>query len=67
MVVMLTSHALNADNFSKSYKEGAASYIPKEEMINITTYLNDILEAKKIERFTGGIGSIKWKLISMRN
>lgn len=47
MVVMLTAHALNAENLLKSYNEGAASYIPKEELTNITTYLNDILEAKE--------------------
>lgn len=47
IVVMLTAHALNAENLKKSYNEGAASYIPKEELTNITTYLNDILEAKE--------------------
>ena len=47
IVVMFTAHALNVENLLRSYKEGAASYIPKEEMINITTYLNDILEAKE--------------------
>jgi hypothetical protein len=31
----------------KSIKEGAASYLPKEEMVNITIFLNDILEAKE--------------------
>jgi DNA-binding NtrC family response regulator len=45
--VMLTAHALSPENLAKSYKEGAASYVPKEEMINITTFLNDILEAKE--------------------
>ena len=47
IAVMLTAHALSPDNIVKSYKEGAASYIPKDEMTNITTYLNDILEAKE--------------------
>jgi DNA-binding NtrC family response regulator len=45
--VMLTAHALSPDNIVKSYKEGAASYVPKDEMVNITTFLNDILEAKE--------------------
>ena len=45
--VMLTAHALSVEDTAKSFKEGAASYIPKEEMVNITTYLNDILEAKQ--------------------
>jgi DNA-binding NtrC family response regulator len=47
IAVMLTAHALSPEDTVKSYKEGAASYIPKEEMANITTFLNDILEAKE--------------------
>jgi len=45
--VMLTAHALSVENTIKSYEEGAASYIPKDEMSNISTFLNDILEAKE--------------------
>lgn len=45
--VMLTAHALSVDDTIKSYKEGAACYVPKEEMGNITTFLNDVLEAKE--------------------
>ena len=45
--VMLTAHALTPENMVKSYKEGAASYLPKEEMINIASFLDDILEAKE--------------------
>ncbi|MFH1955252.1 MAG: response regulator [Pseudomonadota bacterium] len=44
--VMLTAHALSIDDTIKSYKEGAAYYVPKEKMTHIITYLNDILEAK---------------------
>jgi len=47
IAVMLTAHALSPEDTVKSYKEGAASYIPKEEMTNIVTFLNDILEAKE--------------------
>ena len=47
ITVMLTAHALSPEHTMKSFKEGAASYIPKEKMHNITTYLNDILEAKE--------------------
>jgi len=47
IAVMLTAHALSVEDTIKSFKEGAASYVPKEEMSNITTYLIDILEAKK--------------------
>ncbi|MBW2206920.1 MAG: response regulator [Deltaproteobacteria bacterium] len=52
--VMLTAHALSPDNIVKSYKEGAASYVPKDEMVNITTFLNDILEAKEQGKSTWG-------------
>lgn len=45
--VMLTAHAFSIENTVKSYKKGAASYIPKDEMLKITTFLNDILEAKE--------------------
>ena len=44
---MLTAHALSPENLVKSFNEGAASYLPKEEMINIASFLNDILEAKE--------------------
>lgn len=47
IAVMLTAHALDIQNVKRSYEEGAASYLPKEEMQNICTYLNDILEAKE--------------------
>jgi DNA-binding NtrC family response regulator len=45
--VMLTAHALSIENTIKSYKKGAASYVPKDEMLKITTLLNDILEAQE--------------------
>ena len=47
MAVMLTAHALSPEETAKSYKEGAAYYVPKGKMSEITTYLNDILEAKE--------------------
>jgi DNA-binding NtrC family response regulator len=47
IAVMLTAHALSPDNIVKSYRGGAASYLPKEEMVNITSFLNDILDAKE--------------------
>ena len=45
--VMLTAHAMTPDNIVRSYKEGAAYFIPKEEMGRITTFLNDVLKAKE--------------------
>ena len=47
MAVMLTAHALSPEDTVKSYKEGAAYYVPKEKLPNITTYLNDILGARE--------------------
>jgi CheY-like chemotaxis protein len=37
--VMLTAHAWSPDNLVRSIKEGAVSYLPKEELTNITDYL----------------------------
>lgn len=45
--VMLTAHALSPDNIKKSHKGGASSYIPKEEMVNIDTFLLDVLQAEQ--------------------
>lgn len=44
--VMVTAHALSPEHTVIAYEKGAASFIPKEEMANIETYLNDILEAQ---------------------
>jgi len=45
LAVMLTAHALSPETTAKAYKEGAASYVPKEKMTDIVVYLNDVLEA----------------------
>ena len=45
--VMLTAHAFSPDNLARSIKEGAASYLPKEEMARITAFLIDILKAQE--------------------
>jgi DNA-binding NtrC family response regulator len=47
IAVVLTAHALSPEDVVRSCKEGAASYVPKDEMANITTFLNDVLEAKE--------------------
>jgi len=46
ITVMLTAHALSPDNVVKSFRAGAAFYIPKEEMANIASFLEDIMEAR---------------------
>ena len=52
--VMLTANALSPDNLVKSMKGGANSYIPKEEMGRITTFLVDILKSQ-------GQGETPWE------
>src|SRR3989339_595586 len=44
--VMLTSHALTPENIMKSFKMGAASFIPKDRISDIPVFLNDVLDAK---------------------
>jgi DNA-binding NtrC family response regulator len=45
--VMLTAHAFNAENLVRTIKEGAYSYIPKEEISDIAEYLVDALIARE--------------------
>ena len=45
--VMLTTYAMNPKDIKKSYENGAASFMPKEKMADITTYLADIYEARE--------------------
>jgi DNA-binding response OmpR family regulator len=47
IAIMLTAHALSPDDLARSFNEGAAHYVPKDKMGEITTYLTDILEAKE--------------------
>jgi DNA-binding NtrC family response regulator len=44
---MLTAHAFSPKDLRKSIKEGAASYIPKEEITHIKEFLEDVLAASK--------------------
>ena len=44
--VMLTAHALTPDNIVKSYKQGAAYFLPKEKMTDIASFLADVFEAR---------------------
>ena len=45
--VMLTAHALTPENIVKSYRQGAAYFLPKEKMVDITSFLEEILDAKQ--------------------
>ncbi len=44
--VMLTAHALTTDNIVKSFKQGAAYFLPKEKMAEIASFLADVFEAR---------------------
>jgi DNA-binding response OmpR family regulator len=54
ITVMLTAHALSVDDTIKSYKGGAASYVPKDKMAEIASFLRDVLQAK-------GEGKHSWR------
>ena len=45
--VMLTAHALSPEDTVKSFKEGAASFVPKEKLNDLPQYLDDVLKAKE--------------------
>jgi DNA-binding NtrC family response regulator len=45
--LMLTAHALSPDSLVKSLKKGAHSYVPKDQMADIATYLAEIIDARK--------------------
>jgi DNA-binding response OmpR family regulator len=45
--VMLTAHALSPEDTMKSFKGGAAFYVPKDKMADMAKILSNILEAKK--------------------
>ena len=45
--IMLTAHALTAEDFIKSMKTGAYAYVPKDELADITYYLADTLRARQ--------------------
>jgi len=45
--VMLTAHAVTPDDIVRSFNGGAASYVPKDEMANIVTFLEEVLEDKE--------------------
>jgi DNA-binding response OmpR family regulator len=47
IAVMLTAHAVTPKDIRKSFEQGAAYYIPKEEMAKLEVFLNDVLEARQ--------------------
>jgi DNA-binding response OmpR family regulator len=45
--VMLTAHALSPEDTMKSFKGGAAFYVPKDKIAELPKILADILDAKQ--------------------
>jgi DNA-binding response OmpR family regulator len=45
--VMLTAHALSPEDTMKSFKGGAAFYVPKDKIAEMETILRNVLEAQK--------------------
>jgi DNA-binding response OmpR family regulator len=45
--LMLTAHALSPDNLKKSIELGADAYIPKDKMVDIALYVEDVLTSRQ--------------------
>jgi DNA-binding response OmpR family regulator len=54
--LMLTAHALSPDNLKKSIELGADAYIPKDKMVDISLYVEDVLTSRHNKRKT----NFKW-------
>jgi DNA-binding response OmpR family regulator len=54
--LMLTAHALSPDNLKKSIEQGADAYIPKDKMVDIALYVEDVLISRKDK----GKPNFKW-------
>jgi len=44
--LMLTAHALTPENLKESIQKGADSYIPKDELANLTDHVADVIKAR---------------------
>lgn len=47
LAIILTAHAFTPENTIKAYKKGAAFFVPKEQLSNITTFLSYVFSAKE--------------------
>ncbi|MCP4023073.1 MAG: response regulator [Desulfobacteraceae bacterium] len=45
--LMLTAHALTPDNLKQSMEQGADAYVPKDKLFDISTFVEDVLIARK--------------------
>jgi len=61
IAVILTAHAFSVEDTVKSFKGGAASYVPKEKISQIVTYLSDIVYAREKGK------SLRWRWLERLN
>ena len=54
--LMLTAHALSPDNLVKSIASGAHAYVPKDRLVDIASFVADVIEAGA----AGGKGGHRW-------
>lgn len=52
--LMLTAHALSPDHLTKSINAGALAYIPKDDIMNISDYVGEIIQAGQTGTQTPG-------------
>lgn len=45
--LMLTAHALTSKDFVKSIRSGAQAYVPKDRIVDIAAFLDDVMEAAR--------------------
>lgn len=45
--IMLTAHALSPENLKKSIEMGADAYVPKDKLVDITTFAADVLDTRQ--------------------
>ncbi len=50
--LMLTAHALSEENLKKSASDGAAYFVPKDEMADIQVFVSDVLTALDTKKST---------------
>lgn len=61
IAVILTAHAFSVEDTVRSFKGGAASYVPKEKISQIITYLSDIVDARETGK------SLWWRWLERLN
>lgn len=57
--LILTAHALSAENFKRSITAGAHIYLPKDKMIEIDNYLTELIVSSSKKEKKSGLWFIK--------